>query len=321
MIRRIVAGTAFAVPVVASFDMASLSVSTADAYAPNQFGGPPTISSAGATTFVVGKAGSFTITTTTEPDSAATSLEETGALPAGVTFTDNGNGSATIAGTPATGTGAVYDLAITASNSFPPTATQQFVLTVQEAPAFTSGSSASLSTGAPGSFMIEASGYPQPTISQSGRLPAGVGFKAGAANGTAILAGEPAASAKGVYALTLTASNGVGSAASQQLALTVDEAPAFTNRTAATFKVGHSETFEISVAGYPAPTIKLTGRVPKGLKFKASADGRATISGKPSKGSQGRYELKLTASAPGLTSASQKLTLTVLAAPKKSSHG
>ena len=45
-------------------------------------------------------AGSYTVTTTGYP---APTITETGALPAGLTFTDNGNGTATISGTPATG--------------------------------------------------------------------------------------------------------------------------------------------------------------------------------------------------------------------------
>ena len=41
--------------------------------------------------------------TTTAGFPTATTLTKTGALPAGVTFTDNGDGTATLAGTPAAG--------------------------------------------------------------------------------------------------------------------------------------------------------------------------------------------------------------------------
>ena len=57
----------------------------------------PAITSAGSTTFTTGTAGTFTVTTTGSPTSA---LSETGALPSGVTFVDNGDGTATLAGTP-----------------------------------------------------------------------------------------------------------------------------------------------------------------------------------------------------------------------------
>ena len=67
------------------------------------------------------------MTTTGFPTSA---LTETGALPAGVTFVDNGDGTATLAGTPAAGTGGTYPLTITAANGVTPDATQSFTLTV-----------------------------------------------------------------------------------------------------------------------------------------------------------------------------------------------
>ena len=55
-------------------------------------------------------------------------------LPSGVTFSDNGDGTATLAGTPAAGTGGSYPITITATNGVSPDATQSFTLTVDEAP-------------------------------------------------------------------------------------------------------------------------------------------------------------------------------------------
>ena len=87
----------------------------------------PAITSADSTTFTTGTAGTFTVTTTGVPTSA---LSETGALPSGVTFVDNGDGTATLAGTPASGTDGTYPLTITAANGVVPDATQSFTLTV-----------------------------------------------------------------------------------------------------------------------------------------------------------------------------------------------
>ena len=85
----------------------------------------PAITSPNSTTFTVGTPGTFTVTTTgfTPP-----TLTETGA-PAVVRFVNNGNGTATLAGTPATGTAGTYPLTITATNSVS-SATQSFTLTV-----------------------------------------------------------------------------------------------------------------------------------------------------------------------------------------------
>ncbi len=88
----------------------------------------PAITSGASTTFVVGTTGSFTVTTSGMP---APTFTQSGALPAGVTFTDNGNGTATIAGTPAVGTDGVYQLAITAQNGVSPPANQAFTLTAE----------------------------------------------------------------------------------------------------------------------------------------------------------------------------------------------
>ena len=90
----------------------------------------PTITSANNTTFIVGQPGTFTVTTTGTP---TPTLSVSGALPSGVTFTDNGDGTATIAGTPAAGTNGSYALTITASNGAAPDAVQNFTLTVNAA--------------------------------------------------------------------------------------------------------------------------------------------------------------------------------------------
>ena len=63
----------------------------------------PSITSADHTTFTVGSAGSFTVTTPAGYPTATT-MTESGSLPSGVSFTDNGDGTATLAGTPAAGT-------------------------------------------------------------------------------------------------------------------------------------------------------------------------------------------------------------------------
>jgi len=88
----------------------------------------PAITSAASATFVAGRAGSFEITATDHP---TPSLTASGRLPAGIRFHDHGNGTATLSGTPAAGTGGAYPLTITARNGVSPNATQSFVLIVR----------------------------------------------------------------------------------------------------------------------------------------------------------------------------------------------
>ena len=65
----------------------------------------PTITSPTTANFTTGVTGTYSVTTTGYP---APTLTELGTLPTGVTFTDNGNGTATITGTPAAGSAASY---------------------------------------------------------------------------------------------------------------------------------------------------------------------------------------------------------------------
>ena len=68
-----------------------------------------------------------------------------------MTFTDNGDGTATLAGTPAAGTAGSYPITITATNGVSPDATQSFTLTVAPGPAaITSAASTTFTEGSAG---------------------------------------------------------------------------------------------------------------------------------------------------------------------------
>lgn len=176
----------------------------------------PALTSASSATFTTGTAGVFRVTASGYPTPA---LSETGALPSGVTFVDQGNGTAFLSGTPAAGTGGAYPISIQAANGVSPSATQSFTLTVDQAPAITSAGNATFTAGSHGSFTVTTAGFPAPALSETGALPGGVTFVDNG-NGTAILAGKPAGG--GTYAFTITAANGVGANASQSFTLTVN---------------------------------------------------------------------------------------------------
>ena len=57
-------------------------------------------------------------------------LTESGALPKAVKFTDNGNGTGTLSGSPMKGTAGNYTIAFSANNGIGATAVQNFSLTV-----------------------------------------------------------------------------------------------------------------------------------------------------------------------------------------------
>jgi Putative Ig domain len=236
---------------------------------------------------------SFTVATTGYPPAA---IAEQGALPTGVTFTDNGDGTATLAGTAAPGTAGTYPIALTASNGVGSPATQSFTLTVTTAtslPAITSASAATETFGEPFSFLVTTTGYPAPRITKTGPLPPGV-ILTNNGDGTATISGAPSRTAVGVYPVTLTAKNSAGTA-SQTFALTVTKAPVFKNTPPVTINVGTALHMIITAKGYTIPALTESGTLPAGLNFTDNGNGTATIAGTPTSGSGGRYQIIVTA--------------------------
>ena len=182
----------------------------------------PAITSAASASSIVGAPFSFTVTTTGAP---APALTETGALPAGITFTDNGNGTATIAGTAQSGSGGSFPIQITAASSAG-SVTQSFTLTNSEAPSITSPSTATFSTGVAGTYTVTTTGSPAPAITESGTLPSGLTFNATTSTTPATIAGTPASGTAGTYPVTISATNSSGSTATLALTITVNTAAA-----------------------------------------------------------------------------------------------
>ena len=268
-------------------------------------GNAPAFTSASTATATTGSAFSFTATAGGYP---APSWGWSN-LPAGVSLTDNQNGTATLSGTPTIpGT---YAVPLAAVNGYG-TASQTLTITVQQAPAFASGASATFSEGTPGTFPVTATGSPAPAITETGALPSGVTLT-GAGNGTATLAGTPVAGSQGSYPITITAANGVGSSATQSFTLTVNAAltaPAFTSGASATFAAGTPGSFPVTTTGNPAAAITESGTLPSGVTFKDNGSGTATLAGTPPAGSQGTYAVTLTARN-GTGTATQAFILTV----------
>ncbi len=95
---------------------------------------PAVITSPNKVTFTVGHVESFTITTTGFPTGASMLISAVGPLPDFVTFTDNHDGTATLAGVPMDGTTGTYLITITAANGVGSVAVQTFSLKVWEKP-------------------------------------------------------------------------------------------------------------------------------------------------------------------------------------------
>ena len=290
----------------ATLDDATVSAAVS-VYAPPAFTSPATIGA------VVGTASSFTVRSTGYP---APSLALSGVLPTGLSFVDNGDGTATVSGTPGAGTGGDYPLTVKAVNVAAPSGvTQSLTVSVQQAPAFSSTGGATFQTGTSGTFTVTATGRPAPDpITLTGTLPSGVAFTDNH-NGTATIAGTPSAAAGGVYSVTLQAANGVGTAATQSFTLTVDAAPSITSAATMTTTLGVPSSFTVTTAdAYPANPALSIGAVSAGLVFTDNGDGTATISGTPT-GAGGSTNTTITASNGVLPNATQAFSIVVLEAP------
>jgi len=175
-------------------------------------GQSPAFTSANSTTFTAGVFGSFTVVASGSPTPA---ISQTG-MPGFLTLTDNGNGTATLSGTPPSNSGGNYPFTLKATNALG-APTQGFTLTVNQAPAFTSANSTTFSVGVAGSFTVSTTGFPTASLSYSGALPSGVTFVDNG-NGTGKLSGMPTVT--GSFPLVFTATNAAG-APTQNFSLNV----------------------------------------------------------------------------------------------------
>jgi len=233
----------------------------------------PVISSPSATTFTTGSLGTFAVTVTGIP---TPSIMETGTLPTGVSFVDNGNGTATLAGRPGSGTGRSYPMTITASNGvyngLSSVATQNFTLVVHQAPAITSAATVTFVKGKPGTFTVKATGYPTTmTFTKIGTLPGGVGL-----THAGVLSGTP--TAIGTSTFTITASNGVLPNAKQIFTLKVVVIK-ITTLSLGTATKGTPYSHQLTELGGVAPFTwtNTTPKLPAGLTLSAAGKITGTV--------------------------------------------
>ena len=185
-------------------------------------------------------------------------------------------------------------------------------VTVDQAPAITSASGTTFTVGVGGTFTVTTTGYPAPSISESGGLPGGVTFVDNG-NGTGTLAGTPTSG--GLFSITFTASNNVGSNAVQSFTLTVNQAPVFTSANSAVFTIGVAGSFTVTTAGYPTPSITESGHLPTGLTFVDNGNGTGTLKGTPMVFVGGDFPITFTAKNGIGSAVTQAFTIILQQAP------
>jgi hypothetical protein len=179
----------------------------------------PAITSPSAIPLVIGNSQSFTITTSGYP---IPSLSESGNLPLGVAFIDNGDGGATLTGSPAHRSAGTYPVTINASNGILPGATQSLIVTVVHM-AITTTLLPSATVNAPYSATINAIGGNPPykwfLTSGSGPLPPGLELN----KNTGLISGTPTSTGTYMFAVKVvdTRRKGKRHSATQPFSITV----------------------------------------------------------------------------------------------------
>ena len=237
----------------------------------------PVISSPDQANFPYGQASTFTISTAKSPVATVASLVPGDNLPASwITFKDNGDGTATLSGTPPSDVAASYPVTITATNTFG-TATQVLTINVVPTPGFASPDQVTFELDRSSSFNVQTAGFAiPPVITASGFVPTGMSFVDNH-NGTATLAGEPTVGGEGVAHITAVAGDVVRT---QDLNITVEFEPQFTSPDHAQFTAGSPASFTVTTVGFPTPIISASS-VPAGMELQDNGNGTATLSGTP----------------------------------------
>ncbi len=145
------------------------------------------------------------------------------ALPAdlaGLTFHDNGNGTATLSGIPEAGD-STDTITVSATNGSGNPVTQSFTLTILQPPTFlTAPLAQTITHGTATSYGITVTGSTPLRLSAAGGLPSGLTFKDNH-DGTATILTTTALAANHTYTLVIAASNGTLPAALQLFTLVV----------------------------------------------------------------------------------------------------
>jgi len=263
---------------------------------------------------------------TGDPDGEAVDITASAPLPAWLTLTDNGDGTATLEGTPTNdNVGAVgNDVSIRVNDAAGRNNTQTFTVTVanvNDAPTviaatgdqtFAENDMVDLDT----STAFEDIDGDVLTYSAVG-LPMGLSFDTttGVVSGT--LTNDDAINGPD-YAVSITADDGNGGSVADAFTLTVSNvnaAPEFSSTaiTAATEAVAYS--YDITVTDDDGDAVTITGAgVPAWLTLMDNGDGTASLMGTPAAANAGDVMITLTAD-DGTVQVEQQFTITVAAVP------
>ena len=209
---------------------------------------------------------------------------------------DNGDGTGTLAGTPAVGSGGVYPITITASNGVAPEANQSFTLTVDEPPSITSGAGTTFTTGSAGTFTVTTGGLSRPRTQRDRVPPERCDLRRQRRRHRRPRRAPRRRGPAALYPITITGYNGIGTQATQSFTLTVDQAAAITSGASTTFTAGSDGSFTVTTTGFPTAALSETGNLPERCDLRRQRRRhRPRLAGTPAAGSGGAYPITITA--------------------------
>ena len=299
----------------------------------------PSLSQPTSGTFIAGAPNSVVLTSTgaTTPISWSFSAS----VPSWLNLHDNGNGTATLFGTPPVGTSGPFSIPLELAAAYTQILTlTDFPVTVENIPVFLSPNTTSFTVGTQSSFQVRAN---QGSLGVVETLPTGLSLVGDSLQcdlqniDGACLLGTPAAGTGGQHILTLTDNAGAAGSASQSLTVNIYEAPQITSPSSATFFTGMPSSFAVTTSGYPSlstqpvppgstpPTSPGDGKgmyftvngLPGDLHFsnlnpEGFAGGTLTIEGTPSTSDAGLQQVQITAQNGVGAIAKQTLALNII---------
>jgi hypothetical protein len=295
-------------------------------------------------TFIWGAPNSVTLTSSGASTPVSWELER-GTAPAWLHFTDNGDGTAKLFGTPPKHAVGKHEPVVSpiAFGSGPFVFFVKYPIHVVDIPVFLSSPTAAFTVGSFGSFTASVN---QGKIGLVGTLPTGLSFSPPGTldclslnnPNAACITGTPAAGTTGQYNVVLTDDAGSLGSISQPLTINVYQSPAITSSNMATFITGTPSTFAVTTTGFPntstqpvppnsgPPTSPNDGKgmfftvvrgLPADLRFSnlnpaGFATGTLTITGVPSAADAGLHPVQITAQNGVGAAANQTILLNIL---------
>ena len=280
----------------------------------------PAFTSTAVTTVDEDSTYTYNITVSDEDGETATITAPT--LPAWLTFTDNGNNTATLSGTPSDsniGSNSVVLNAADATGS----ATQSFNIIVNGIPTFSSSPTLATDEDSIYTYNITVSDPEGDTTTITApTLPGWLSLTDNNDN-TATITGTPLQANVGDNSVVIRSTDSSGGYKEQSFTIAVanvNDAPTFTSTAVTTVNEDSAYTYNITVSDEDGQTATIAAStLPNWLTFTDNGNNTATLTGTPADANVGQHNTVLTATDPNGVVATQSFTITVNGLPEFSS--